>query len=85
MVGRGVTYLHAEGAYTHQERMVVFVVVKLTQVAQIRNIIKEIDPYAFVIIQDATDVLGRGFTQASSKNKNCKMTKKKFNLIFLLI
>ena len=69
VVGRGVTYLHAEGAYTHQERMVVFVVVKLTQVAQIRNIIKEIDPYAFVIIQDATDVLGRGFTQASSKQK----------------
>ncbi len=63
VVGRGVTYLHAEGAYTHRERQVVFVVVKLRQVAQIKTIIKNIDPNAFVIIHDATDVLGRGFTQ----------------------
>ena len=61
-VGRGVTYIHGEGAYTHQGREIVFVVVKLTQVGKIKSIIEETDPLAFVIIHDANDVFGRGFT-----------------------
>ena len=66
VVGRGVTYLHGEGAYTHKERKIIFVVVKLRQVAHIKNIVKSLDPNAFVIIHDATDVFGRGFTQKNS-------------------
>ncbi|MEG1726832.1 MAG: YitT family protein [Acidaminococcaceae bacterium] len=62
VVGRGVTYLYAEGAYTHQQRKVLFVVAKLTQVAQIRAIVRKLDPGAFVIIHDAADVMGKGFT-----------------------
>ena len=62
VVGRGVTYLHGEGAFTHQEREVLFVVAKLTQLAKIRGICKEIDPDAFMIIHDVNDVFGRGFT-----------------------
>ncbi|MDO4178524.1 MAG: YitT family protein [Phascolarctobacterium sp.] len=61
-VGRGVTYLHGTGAYTGQERKIIFVVVKLKQVAQISRLIKEIDPLAFVIIHDTSDVFGRGFS-----------------------
>ena len=66
VVGRGVTYLHGEGAYTHKERKIIFVVVKLRQVAHIKNIVKSLDPNAFVIIHDATDVFGRGFTLKNS-------------------
>lgn len=66
VVGRGVTHIHGEGAYTHKERKIVFVVVKLRQVAHIKNIVKDIDPHAFVIIQDATDVFGRGFTEKNT-------------------
>lgn len=62
VVGRGVTYLHGEGAFTHQQREVLFVIVKLTQLAKIRAICKEIDPDAFMIIHDVNDVFGRGFT-----------------------
>jgi len=61
-VGRGVTFLNGEGAYTHQSRKVLFVVVKLTQVNKIEHIIKQFDPDAFVIMQDAANVFGRGFT-----------------------
>ncbi len=61
-VDRGVTYLYGEGAYTGKERKVLFVVVKLTQLAKIKNLIHDADPKAFVIIQDANDVFGRGFT-----------------------
>ena len=67
VVGRGVTYLHGEGAYTHRQREILFVVAKLTQTAKIRSIVREIDPNAFMIIHDVNDVFGRGFTlQASS-------------------
>ena len=62
VIGRGVTYLYAERAYTHQQRKVIFVVAKLTQVAQIRAIVRDVAPKAFVIIHDATDVFGKGFT-----------------------
>ena len=61
-VERGVTYLYGEGAYTGKERKVLFVVVKLTQLAKIKRLIHEADPAAFVIVQDANDVLGRGFS-----------------------
>lgn len=59
---RGVTYLYGEGAYTGQSRKVLFVVIKLTQLAKIKNIIHEADPLAFVIVQEANDVFGRGFS-----------------------
>ncbi len=69
IVGRGVTYLHGEGAFTHREREVLFVVAKLTQTANIRSIVRDIDPKAFMIIHDVNDVFGRGFTlQASGPN-----------------
>lgn len=66
VVGRGVTYLHGEGAFTHRERDVLFVVAKLTQTAKIRSIVRDIDPNAFMIIHDVNDVFGRGFTLKAS-------------------
>ena len=62
IVGRGVTYLHGEGAFTHRQRDILFVVAKLTQTAKIRSIVRDIDPHAFMIIHDVNDVFGRGFT-----------------------
>ncbi len=74
IVGRGVTYLYGEGAYTHQQRKVLFVVAKLTQVARIRQIVRKKDPGAFMIITEASDVFGRGFTSApSGKHKQKKI------------
>ncbi len=61
-IGRGVTFLHGEGAFTQQERKVILVVVTLTQVAKIKLILENIDPKAFMFIQDAAEVSGRGFT-----------------------
>ena len=66
IVGRGVTYLHGEGAFTHRQRDILFVVAKLTQTAKIRSIVRDIDPNAFMIIHDVNDVFGRGFTLKAS-------------------
>ena len=58
-VGRGVTFLHGQGAFTRRERNVVFVVVTLTQVAKIKLIANAIDSNAFMIIMSANEVMGR--------------------------
>ena len=66
-VGRGVTFLHGQGAFTRRERNVVFVVVTLTQVAKMKMIINAIDPDAFVIIMSASEVMGHGFSMPGVK------------------
>ncbi len=64
-VGRGVTFLKGEGAYTHNDKRVIFVVVTLTQIARIKFIVEKVDPLAFMIVQDAAEVMGRGFSARS--------------------
>lgn len=61
-VGRGVTILHGEGAFTRQNKQIVYVIVSLTQIAKIKIIVEKQDPCAFMIVQDAAEVMGRGFT-----------------------
>ena len=58
--------------YTHQQRKVLLVVAKLTQVAKIKQIVRDIDPGCFMIIQDANDVFGKGFTSKPSAQKKNK-------------
>ena len=60
-LGRGATLLHAEGCYTHQETKVVLTAVKRQQLADLKQLVVEIDPDAFIIVQEAHQVLGDGF------------------------
>jgi uncharacterized membrane-anchored protein YitT (DUF2179 family) len=62
---RGATFLHAEGSYTHKEMKVVLAAVKKQQVAELKELVMEIDPAAFVIVQEAHQVLGDGFSRYS--------------------
>lgn len=66
-VGRGVTFLEGEGAFTHQHRRVVLVVASLTQIARLKLIVNIYDKQAFMIILDANEVSGRGFTLPGAK------------------
>lgn len=66
-VGRGATLLHGQGAFTKQDKQVIFVVVSLTQISQIKALVHEADPQAFMIVQDAAEVMGRGFTLPGSR------------------
>ena len=59
---RGATYLKGEGSYTGQDRMVVLTAVKKQQLAELKSLVAEIDPKAFVIVQEAHQVLGDGFS-----------------------
>lgn len=66
-VGRGVTFLHGQGAFTHQEKDVIFVVVSLMQIGKLKAVVESIDPMAFMIVQNANEVMGRGFTLPGTK------------------
>ena len=60
---RGATLLHGEGAYTHADTKVVLTAVKRQQLAELKELVTEIDPNAFVIVQEAHQVLGDGFAR----------------------
>lgn len=58
---RGVTYLYGKGAYTGNDRTILYCVVSRPEVSIIKGIISEIDPEAFVVIGQANEALGEGF------------------------
>ncbi|WP_425595391.1 YitT family protein [Planomicrobium okeanokoites] len=63
-VDRGVTKLTATGGYTDSERPILMVVVHQTEFTKLKQVVKNIDPAAFVIVSDASEVLGEGFKRA---------------------
>ena len=67
-LGRGVTLLHGEGAYTGKAKNVILCVIKKTQITQVRRIVKTVDVHAFLIVTDARDVFGNGFENIESEN-----------------
>lgn len=60
-IGRGVTFLHGQGAYTKSEKNVLLCVFAQKQTVAITDIVKNTDPKSFIIIADANLVLGSGF------------------------
>lgn len=62
---RGATFLHGQGSYSHQDKKVVLTVVKKRQLAELKELVMERDQDAFVIVQEAHQVLGDGFSRYS--------------------
>lgn len=62
---RGCTYLKGEGAYTGQMKNVIYCAIKRQQVAELKELVMEIDPEAFLVLQEAHQVLGEGFERYS--------------------
>lgn len=60
-LNRGVTYLEGEGAYLHQRRRVVYAVITLPQLSRLKYFIKSVDPNAFLVVANVTEVHGLGF------------------------
>lgn len=60
-MNRGATVLNATGAYSQEKKNMVFSVMAKREVPRTREIVREADPRAFVIITDVYEVLGEGF------------------------
>ncbi|MEX2416355.1 MAG: YitT family protein [Paenibacillaceae bacterium] len=58
---RGLTRLQGIGGYTNEEKPVMMVVIGQREVTRLKQVIRDADPYAFVIISGTSEVFGEGF------------------------
>jgi len=59
---RGVTLFQATGAYSGEAKQVVYCIVNRTELSQVKEIVREQDPQAFVAISEVPEVVGEGFS-----------------------
>ncbi len=64
---RGVTYLHGSGWYTKENKEVLMCVVKRNEEYILKQLVENVDRDAFMILTDATEVLGMGFKEIESR------------------
>lgn len=63
---RGVTALKGKGMYTKEDKDVLLCVVNRSQFTRVKEIVKEIDPKAFVMVTEMYEVLGEGFNNVEN-------------------
>lgn len=65
---RGVTVLDGKGFYSGQSKQVLLSAIKKRQAAELKNLVMDIDPTAFIILQESHQVLGEGFKRYSKND-----------------
>ena len=68
-VERSTTLIKAEGGFSSKDTKIVLAAVSLSQIADVRDILKRIDKHAFLLILDAADVKGANFTKTTSQKR----------------
>lgn len=63
---RGATLLNAEGAYSHDPKKVVLCAIRDHQYPGVKRLVKQIDPNAFMMVNDTHDILGSGFNDINA-------------------
>jgi uncharacterized membrane-anchored protein YitT (DUF2179 family) len=58
-IGRGVTVVHGEGGYTGREQKILYSVIPFQELPRFKDIIRKIDPQAFVVITETLEVMGQ--------------------------
>ena len=60
---RGVTFLEAEGGYTHEKKKIIYCVVLSREIPKIKEIAMKYDERAFISVNDINEVKGKGFKE----------------------
>lgn len=60
-LGRGVTYLNGEGAYTGDDKKVIFCVITRLEEAKLKSIVEDLDETAFLAVSNIAEVRGGRF------------------------
>lgn len=60
-LNRGVTVLKGKGFYTGKDKEVLLCIIGRSQIVKLKDLVDEIDKKAFIMVTDATEVLGEGF------------------------
>jgi uncharacterized membrane-anchored protein YitT (DUF2179 family) len=58
-MGRGVTVVHGEGGYSGKEQKILYSVIPFQELARFKELIRKIDPKAFVVITQTLEVMGQ--------------------------
>lgn len=69
---RGATLLQGYGAYSQNEVKVLMCVVRRAQFTAVKNIVYDIDPNAFLIVSEASEIWGEGFKEIEKRNDGKK-------------
>ena len=64
-MNRGITVLSGHGYYTKEQKEILYIVISKQEVIKLKNIVKAVDPDAFIAIHDVRDVFGKGFIELS--------------------
>ena len=67
-LGRGITFIRGMGYYSRKDLDIVYCVVSRNEMKQMKDIINRIDPFAFITISEAHEILGEGFTLDKEKH-----------------
>lgn len=60
-LNRSATVYKAEGAYTHRDKTVIMTTMKRSQAIKLRNFIRQVEPTAFMLISNSSEIIGKGF------------------------
>lgn len=60
-VHRGITYIEGEGSYTGNQTKIMYLICSSREIVQVKDIIKELDPKAFLAVSDTVEIQGGGF------------------------
>ena len=63
-LNRGVTSYRAEGGFTGADKTVLLAVCRRMDAVRLRRYVKQVDPNAFIIITNSSEIIGRGFREA---------------------
>jgi len=60
-LNRSATVYEAQGAFTHHKKAVVMTTMKRGQAVQLRNYIRNVEPTAFMMVTNSSEIIGKGF------------------------
>lgn len=60
-IHRSFTKIQGEGGYTGEQKTVLLTVCRRAEGARLRKIVKQVDPNAFIIVSNSSEIIGKGF------------------------
>mgnify|MGYP005771631775 CR=1 FL=1 len=64
---RGVTLLHGEGGFTGEQKRVLLCALRTNEYHKLKKIVRHIDPDAFLVVSDSTEIMGEGFKSVEAE------------------
>ncbi|MDH4248288.1 MAG: YitT family protein, partial [Deltaproteobacteria bacterium] len=71
---RGVTFFHATGGFTKNSELVVYSIINRSEMGQLKSLLHETDPEAFLVVYNTSEVIGRTFLTWEDEGYNRPQT-----------